>query len=64
MMMQIVVVGLSYKNTLVEIREKFSFIQPTLEIGFAELHKKGNIEVCLLSTCNRNNLFVYKGIQT
>jgi glutamyl-tRNA reductase len=43
-MIQIVVVGISYKNTLVEIRERFSFIQPTLEVGLLSYTRKGTLK--------------------
>lgn len=54
--MDIVVVGVSYKNTPIEIREQLSFSKKKLEAAY--LHLKEILdEVVILSTCNRSEIY-------
>lgn len=57
-MLRVVVVGLSYRSSPVELRERFAFPQSKLEDALLQLHKKRNVEECLiLSTCNRVEIY-------
>ena len=57
-MMQIVIVGISYKTAPVELREQFAFSQSSLETALPILHSNENIEECaILSTCNRVEIY-------
>jgi glutamyl-tRNA reductase len=56
--MKIVVVGVNYKDTPLNIREKGAFITRTLREGIEELMGAEAIEeVVILSTCNRSEIF-------
>ena len=56
--MRVILVGLNYKTTPVEVRERFSFSQSLLEAGLSKLSQVKNVEECLiLSTCNRVEIY-------
>ena len=56
--MEIVVVGLSHKDTPVEIRERLSFSREDLVSALKELKGCSHIKECvLLSTCNRVEVY-------
>ncbi len=57
-MLQVVVVGLSYRTAPVELRERFSVAQDELESKLVNLSDEGKVEECLiLSTCNRIEVY-------
>ena len=54
--MDIVVVGVSYKNTPIEVREKLSFTKRKMEKAYSQL--SGILdEKVILSTCNRSEIY-------
>ncbi len=57
-MLKIIVVGLSYKTSSVEIREKFSFPERFLQSAMNNLLSRKEInECCIVSTCNRVEIY-------
>lgn len=58
--MNILVVGLNYKQTPLEIREKLSFNIDEQKNALSELIKLDTVNECIiLSTCNRTEIYVY-----
>ncbi len=56
--MHIAVVGLSHRTAPVEVREKLSIPEETVEKSFNNLKKIDQIlEVSILSTCNRLEIY-------
>ncbi|MFC2948500.1 glutamyl-tRNA reductase [Virgibacillus sediminis] len=56
--MHIVKVGLNYKTTPVEIREKLTFAEPSLVDAMIELkERKSILENVIVSTCNRTEVY-------
>jgi len=56
--MHVIVVGLNYKTTPVEIREKLSFNPSDLADAMKQLkHKKSVLENIIISTCNRTEIY-------
>lgn len=56
--MHIITVGLHYKNTPVEWREKFTFSDHDLPEALVQLrHTKSILECVIISTCNRTEIF-------
>ncbi|WP_156291209.1 glutamyl-tRNA reductase [Oceanobacillus salinisoli] len=56
--MHIIKVGLNYKTAPVEIREKLTFSENTLEEAIHELKKQKSIlENVIISTCNRTEIY-------
>ena len=57
-MNQIVLVGLSYRTSPIEVREKFAFTAESLVLGLNSLGKREFVEECLIiSTCNRVEIY-------
>lgn len=57
-MLNIVNIGLSHKNSPVEIRERFAFTQGQVEMALRQLAEKPFVEECaILSTCNRVEIY-------
>lgn len=57
-MNQIVLVGLSYRTSPIEVREKFAFTVESLVLGLNSLGKREFVEECLIiSTCNRVEVY-------
>ncbi len=57
--MKIVVVGITHKDTPLEIREKGAFIKRTIREGIEFLNAQKDIEeTIILSTCNRSEIYV------
>lgn len=57
-MLKIVVVGLSYKTSPVELREKFSFSKTSLLPSTEHLLENDHLhECCIISTCNRVEIY-------
>jgi glutamyl-tRNA reductase len=57
--MNILVVGVNYKQTPVEIREKLSFNTSEQRVAMHEMLKLQDVCECiLLSTCNRVEVYV------
>jgi glutamyl-tRNA reductase len=57
-MLHIVVLGINYKTAPVEVRERFSFSKSMLESGLLALKSKKSVEeCCILSTCNRMEIY-------
>ncbi|ATW28103.1 glutamyl-tRNA reductase [Candidatus Formimonas warabiya] len=54
--MDIVVVGVSYQNTPIDVREKLSFSKKKLESAYEQLSHLLD-EVVILSTCNRSEIY-------
>ncbi|MFZ5969793.1 MAG: glutamyl-tRNA reductase [Bacillota bacterium] len=55
--MEIIVVGINYKNSSVEIREKVAFKKSDLPKAYEQLARNHYIkEVVILSTCNRSEI--------
>ncbi len=54
--MDIVVVGVGYKNTPIDVREKLSFTKKKLEKAYAALSQALD-ETVILSTCNRSEIY-------
>lgn len=54
--MDIVVVGVSYKNTPIDVREKLSFTKRKLESAYTQLSHFLD-EAVVLSTCNRSEIY-------
>jgi glutamyl-tRNA reductase len=58
--MNILVVGVNYKQTPLEIREKLSFSINEQKSALGELMKLEGVNECILvSTCNRTEVYVY-----
>lgn len=58
--MNILVVGVNYKQTPLEIREKLSFTIAEQKNALSELIKLEGVNECiLLSTCNRTEIYIY-----
>ena len=58
-MLKIVVVGVSYKTAPIEIREKLAFNDSNIEESLLSLYEKESIdECCIVSTCNRVEVYV------
>ncbi|MDC3415687.1 glutamyl-tRNA reductase [Aquibacillus salsiterrae] len=56
--MHILVVGINYRTTPVEIREKLSFHEDVLEEAMIELNKRKSVlENVIISTCNRTEIY-------
>jgi glutamyl-tRNA reductase len=56
--MHIIVVGLNYKTAPIEVRERVSFQEETLQAAMATLQKKKSIlENIIVSTCNRTEIY-------
>lgn len=57
-MLNIVSVGLNYKNSPIDIREQFAFDKTDLENGITQLSQLPSVEECtILSTCNRVEIY-------
>lgn len=57
-MLHIVDLGLSYKTSPLEIRERLSFNHTNLDSALKSLKEKANVEECaILSTCNRTEIY-------
>lgn len=57
--MHILSIGLNYRQTPVEIRERFTFPEEQLEEALLQLrHTKSILECVILSTCNRTEIYV------
>lgn len=57
--MHILAISLNYKQTPVEIRERFALPEEQLEQALLKLrHSKSILECIILSTCNRTELYV------
>jgi glutamyl-tRNA reductase len=54
---KILLLGLSYKATPIEIREKFSFDENALKKFYRQIKKIGIDEVVYLATCNRVEIY-------
>lgn len=60
--MNIYVLGVNYKTTPIEIREKLSFSEEFLIKSLKEIKLNFGVKECiLLSTCNRTELYIYSG---
>lgn len=60
MVMEIVIVGVSYQTAPIEMRERVSFSTLKLEAAYKELRNiKGISEVIILDTCNRTEIYAY-----
>jgi glutamyl-tRNA reductase len=58
--MNILVVGVNYKQTPLEIREKLNFTVAEQKTALGELIKLDGVNECiLLSTCNRTEVYIY-----
>jgi glutamyl-tRNA reductase len=58
--MNIIVIGLNYKQTPIEIREKLNFKVTEQKKALDEIIKIEGINECiLLSTCNRTEIYIY-----
>ncbi|CAH0119152.1 MULTISPECIES: glutamyl-tRNA reductase [unclassified Paenibacillus] len=57
--MHIIVVGLNYRTTPLEVREKFAFSEKVLPEALRQLKQtKSVLECVIVSTCNRTELYV------
>jgi glutamyl-tRNA reductase len=56
--MNLLVVGCSFRNTPVELRERLAFDGPRLSAALDELSARYGCEVAILSTCNRVELYL------
>ncbi|MEL7564142.1 MAG: glutamyl-tRNA reductase [Dehalobacterium sp.] len=54
--MDIIVVGVSYKNTPIDVREKLSFTKKKFDSAYTQLNQILN-ETVILSTCNRSEIY-------
>ena len=62
--MHIAVVGLSHRTAPVEIREKLSIPEQTMESSLKNLRSDEQVlEVSILSTCNRLEIYTLAGQQ-
>lgn len=58
--MKMIMVGISYQNSPIEIREKTSFSSQKLEEAYDQLKKiEGIKEAVILDTCNRTEIYAY-----
>ncbi|HEX9058698.1 MAG TPA: glutamyl-tRNA reductase [Clostridia bacterium] len=58
--MNILVIGVNYKLTPLETREKFSFQKSEIVSSLLRLKELGGVDECvLLSTCNRTEVYIY-----
>jgi len=58
--MNLLLVGCSFKNTPIAMREKLAFDGPRLSAGLLEINSRYGCEVAILSTCNRVELYLAK----
>ncbi len=57
--MELIISGVSYKNSPIDVREKAAFIKRTAREGASALIQNDNIyEALILSTCNRSEIYV------
>lgn len=56
--MRLAVIGVNYNKTPIDIREKVSFTKSKKMKASEDLLHKGIGEVCILSTCNRSEIYV------
>lgn len=56
--MNLLVLGASYKNTPIELRERLAFDGPKLPRALEEINTRYGFEVVIVSTCNRVELYV------
>jgi glutamyl-tRNA reductase len=54
----LLVVGCSFRNTPVEIRERLAFAPSRLPAALEELNSRYDVEAVILSTCNRVELYL------
>jgi len=60
--MNIYVLGVNYKITPIEIREKLCFSEGNLIEALNDIKADRNVEECvILSTCNRSEVYIYSG---
>lgn len=58
--MDIIVIGISYQTSPIEVREEMSFSKSELERAYKDLYNiKGIREVLILDTCNRTEVYAY-----
>lgn len=55
--MHVLFVGLNYKTTAVELREKIAFSQSDLPLAYERLRHLGFSEATIISTCNRVEVY-------
>jgi glutamyl-tRNA reductase len=56
--MNLLVVGSSFQNTPIALRERLAFDGPKLPAALAEINGRYGFEVVILSTCNRVEIYV------
>jgi glutamyl-tRNA reductase len=56
--MNLLLVGASFKNTPIELREKLAFDGPRLPAALLDLNSRYGCEAVILSTCNRVELYL------
>lgn len=56
--MMLLVVGCNFRDTPIEVRERFAFTRPRLEEAMDELSARFGCEAVVLSTCNRVEVYL------
>ena len=55
--MNLLVLGSSFHNTPIELRERLAFDGPKLAAALGEINGRYGFEVVILSTCNRVEIY-------